>query len=154
MSGQLGSYSNDVIMAMTSYQNTVANFFFSQIINLPLPYSTNCSKENLFIFRDTQYNYSEPACMTQCLSRFVIKRCGCRPIEYRGKTQNTLKKLPYDRQFCPCELSHYFQIKENLRYSFPRQRTTEWLITKFVKETIKITWWEKINTNEELKTVS
>lgn len=134
MSGQLGSYSNDAIMAMTSYQNTVTNFLFTDN-----KYSTNCSKENLFIFRDTQYNYYEPACMIQCLSRFVIKRCGCRPIEYRGKIQNTLKKLPYDRQFCPCELSHYFQIKGNLRYSVPRQRTTKWLITKFVKETIKIT---------------
>ena len=93
---------------MASYQNA-GKTFFSQIINLPWPYSTNCSKEDLFIFRNTRYNYSKPACMTQCLSRFVIKRCGCRPIEYPGETQNTLEKLTYDR------LKNWFMLSVHYR---------------------------------------
>ena len=60
-------------------------FVIFQIINLPSPYLANCTKRNLDILRKTNYTYSKPACLMQCLSHFVIKTCGCRPIEYKGK---------------------------------------------------------------------
>ncbi|KAL9969463.1 hypothetical protein ACROYT_G021683 [Oculina patagonica] len=53
------------------------------IKNLKSPYSTNCtSNRKLEMFKDSRYKYSKPACLMQCLSRFVIKTCGCRPVEY------------------------------------------------------------------------
>lgn len=60
-------------------------FLILQIINLPSPYLANCTKRNLDILRKTNYTYSKSACLMQCLSHFVIKTCGCRPIEYKGK---------------------------------------------------------------------
>ena len=106
--------------------------FFSQITNLPQPYSTNCSREKLFLFRNSQYNYTEPACMIQCMSRFLIKRCGCRPIDYPGKTnwhlrEATIRSVDIFSSIW-IELSRNYQIKRpNLKYSFPRQRSTKWL---------------------------
>ncbi|XP_078357599.1 acid-sensing ion channel 1-like [Oculina patagonica] len=66
--------------------HTLCSIKRKKIMNLPLPYSTNCSNENLFMFRNTGYKYSKPACLTECLSEYVIRKCGCRPVEYPDQT--------------------------------------------------------------------
>ncbi|XP_078356916.1 acid-sensing ion channel 1C-like [Oculina patagonica] len=54
-----------------------------EIKSLESPFSTECNpNRSLDMFKNTRYKYSKPACLMQCLSEFVTKKCGCRPIEY------------------------------------------------------------------------
>ena len=60
-------------------------FSFFQIVNLEYPYVTSCIKNRkLEKLHNTDNSYSKPGCLMQCLGQFVIARCGCRPVEYRG----------------------------------------------------------------------
>ncbi|XP_078360082.1 acid-sensing ion channel 3-like [Oculina patagonica] len=54
-----------------------------KIKNLQIPYSTNCTNRTLYMLQNTGYTYSKPACIMQCLSEFVIQKCGCHPAEYK-----------------------------------------------------------------------
>ena len=65
---------------------TFVKLFYFQIINLPSPYLANCTTKNLEGLGNIGYTvYSKPACLMRCLTEFVIKTCGCRPIENKGK---------------------------------------------------------------------
>ncbi|KAL9982892.1 hypothetical protein ACROYT_G005003 [Oculina patagonica] len=62
---------------------TLCSIKRKKIINLESPFSTKCTRNRILeMFENTRYKYSKPACLMQCLSKFVIKTCGCRPIEY------------------------------------------------------------------------
>lgn len=65
-----------------------------QIINLPNPYVTNCTKRSLAVFNSNSYtSYTKAACLLNCRNEYTIKTCACTPVEFKGMNHLTLTEL-------------------------------------------------------------
>ena len=49
-----------------------------QIINLPMPYATNCTKRSLAVFNNNSYTaYTKAACLLNCRNEYTITENLC-----------------------------------------------------------------------------
>ncbi|KAK3743710.1 hypothetical protein QZH41_012391 [Actinostola sp. cb2023] len=57
--------------------HTLCSVRRKEIKSLPPPYDTNCGEKKLDLLKDTDYKYSQSACVKECLLSTIIKRCKC-----------------------------------------------------------------------------
>ena len=111
-------------------EHAIKSHIFLQIINLPSPYETNCTNGSLSLFSSDSnaYTYTKKACLIKCRNDYTIKRCGCTPPEFKGKTlfcnkmrtrcfvvvllvsdrKLTASRLTEQKQKCRSDKSHSF----------------------------------------------